>query len=472
MKGQIDVRFRDRAIKSWLLIGILVGGAFLSGSRLRSWEGTATPAGGAKTYALLKLTPEWSPTTPPEPAKASSEDKELVGSVLSLLKAHYVEPITPEKEKLLARGAVRGMLNELADPDSRFLDPEERKLLDDAGTGTFHGIGAVLSLKNEKVGDLDVTKVVVVAPMPGSPAEAGGLKPGDSITHIDDKWIVTHDPFKEAHLEAMLKSVRNKEIDEFTYQKAYDAAYKKLKEGVQISDALETLTAKSSGEVRIQVERTGEKPIKVKLRCQKTTVSPVVYKELKGNIAYIRVSQFNKRSVQQFATKLGEARKRKAPALILDIRNNPGGLMESAIDVVGKITGGGPVAIVQEREGGSTKVRTLRAPRSTKVDIPVMVLVNGGTASVAEMVAGALRDSGKATLVGTKTYGDGLLQTPLMLRDGSAAVVTTGKMLTPKGTDFEGKGIQPDKVLAEDDSRGDAQLEEATKLLLAKLGKA
>ena len=460
-----------KIIGTWLVIAALTSSAFTAGAWLRGVQNTsaATQSTSLQANALLKLMPECSPVSPSTASKVASENRELVGGVLKLLKTHYVEPITAERETAMARGAARGMLDSLTDPDSRFLDPTQRELLADAAAGKFHGIGAVLALRNDKVDKLEVTKLLVVAPMPGSPAEKAGLQSGDSITHIDGKWIARYDPFKEADLEKLEKAAYDKEVDWFTYQKAFEEAYKKLKEGLNISDALQTLTASSSGEIAIRVERPKDgKPVEFKLTCGDTEVDPVTSRALNRGIVYIRITQFNARAVKEFAAELERARASHAKGFILDLRDNPGGLMDAAADVASTITGGGVIASIQDGKGRHPIVR----PQTQALRTPVVVLVNGGTASVAELVAGTLRDRGAATIVGTKTFGDGLTQTPLLLTDGSAAILTTGKMLTAKGFDFDGKGLTPDKEAGQDERQGDTQLKEAEKLLLAKLGKA
>ena len=461
---------RVKTLGIWLAVTVLIVSAFFAGADLRALQKPAVPSGtSVQANALLKLTPEWSPVSLRDADRSPSENRDLVYAVVNLLKEHYYEPITKEKETVMARGAVRGMLESLDDPDSRFLDPTEQKLLNDAGFGKFHGIGAVLALREVKVDELDATKLIIVSAMPGSPAQKAGLIPGDSVTHIGGKWIVTYDPFKEANLEKLAKAARNKEIDAFTYQKAYETAYKKLKEGVTIVDALETLTSKSSGEVGLRIERPGRRdPIELKLSCANTVVDPVTSRATKQGIAYIRISQFNTRAVREFAVELKRAQANGTKALVLDLRGNPGGLIDAAAEIAGRITGGGVMAIVESSNGR----RTIRKPRRPGLGLPVAVLVDEGTASVAELMAGTLRENSAAILVGDKTFGDGLMQTPLMLQDGSAAILTTGKMLTAKGFDFNGKGLQPNKKVERDDRRADAQLEEAVNVLLAKLGKA
>lgn len=461
---------RYKTITVWGAVILLSIGAFRLGLALRGPEAkpTAKAMASMQASALLKLTPESSPVTVDGSKQINVQGTDLMSTVVRLLKAYYVEPIDKTKETEMARGAVRGMMDSLNDPDSRFLDPTERHLLEDAGAGKFHGIGAIFALRKEKVGDLDKTNLTIITPMPGSPAEKAGIKPGDTITFVDNKWIISYDPFKEAQLEKLAKAVRNKEADELTYQKAYEAALKKLKDGTSVMDALQAVTTKTTGDVSVRVERAGEKkPLDFKIRCHDTTVQAVSTEPVNHGIAYIRVSQFSSTAPTQFTALLNQSLDGKAKGLVLDLRNNPGGLIDSAANVVAKITGGGVVGSIQT----NSERKLVREARTHKLGIPVVVLVNEGTASVAELAAGTLRDAGAATLVGTKTFGDGLVQTPLLLKDGSAAILTTGKMLTAKGTDFNGKGISPDKTIART-TKSDVQREEAVKVLLAKIGKA
>ncbi|MHB0912104.1 MAG: S41 family peptidase [Armatimonadota bacterium] len=441
----------------YLIVAALAIGAFATGSELRVLEAPPTPSvtDSVQANALLKLTPECAPITSVA-GNGNEVDRELLGSVVRLLKSYYVEQITPESETKLARGAVRGMLESLADTDSHFLDPGERKLMDEASNGTFRGVGAILALRTEG----SASKIVVVAPMPGSPAESAHLLPGDVVTHVNGKWVISYNPFDEPELERLRKAARNKEIPIASFQKAFEAAGEKLKNGMDIPDALEVLTAKTEGEAALTVERAG-KPIEISVTCAVTRVVPVTAKPAARGITYIKISQFNARAAKDFDAALAKALADRTKAIVIDLRNNPGGLMDSAVSVSGRVAGGGNLAVVQEK--GRSK--TFKLPSSRAVKVPVAVLVNGGTASVAELVAGTLHERVNAALVGEKTFGDGLVQTPLILKDGSAALLTTGRMLTPGGRNFNGKGLQPDRAVAS----ADAQLDEAIKLLKARL---
>lgn len=453
-----------------MLAALLASSAFVAGARFRARQDFVAPPldVSVQANALLKLTPELAPV-PLESSslgKSDSQYRDLMESVLKLLKRHYVEKITRVEETKMARGAIRGMLGSINDPDTRYVDTEERRLLDDAAGGRFHGIGAVLALRQEKKAEMEIRKITVVAPMPGSPAEAAGLKPGNAITKIDGKWIITHNPFDEPSLETIRKAVRNDELSRLSYKKALEAAQAKLKNGLSISDALQKLTTKTSGQLSLTIEQSERKPpLQTKVRCRDTIVDAVTVRTLSKKIAYIRISQFSRQTAKKLAAALAKARAEGTKGIVLDLRNNPGGLLDAATEVEAEFTGGGVLVTIREPK----RRHSIRVTKTRAIPLPVVVLVNGGTASVAELVAGTLKETGVATLVGTKTFGDGLIQTPLRLKDGSWALITTGKMLTPGGLDFTATGVVPDIEVADEDGRTDAQLAEAERILLSKL---
>lgn len=441
---------------------------------MRARQVALIPTGNpsVQANAMLNFTPECSPVALSKSNLSPSENRELVASVLRLVRAWYVEPITPERETAMARGAVKGMLNSLADMDSHFLDPGERKLLDDAADGKYHGIGAILALRNENKGGMEQARIVVVAPMPGSPAEAAGLKAGDSITYVGEKWIITHNPFDTPDMKKLAKGFLNREINEAQFKKASNKAADMIKNGITIADALDILTAKDKEDTSVTVDRPGQSEPVVfkKVALGVTKVDSVTSKMIGHNIMYIHIAQFNAQSKTQFSAQLDAAMKsaHRPKAIVLDLRDNPGGQMDAAKSIASRFTGGGAFASIQEKgRRNSIKTQKVRG-----LGIPIAVLVNGGTASVSELVAGDLNENISAALVGTKTFGDGLAQTPLTLRDGSEAVLTTGRMLTSHGVDFNGKGLVPTKLVSDDKNHGDAQLSEAEKILQAKLGRA
>ena len=460
-----------RSIATGLLAVGLAGSAFVAGSRLRAKQDVFSLSNDTtvQASALLKLTPERPAVKidSMETATGNAHYRELMSSVLKLVQAHYVEKITPQEETKMAHGAIQGMLEAVGDPDTRFVDQKETQLLDDAASGRFHGIGAILALKQETVDNEKIHKLIVVTPMIGSPAEQAGLLPGDEIIEIGGKWVIGYDP----GFAKLNKAMQNQDIDRLSYKKGWQAAEDKLKNGLSIADALEELTTKTSGDTKLKIARTGEKePLELELEYHDTVVDPVTSRMLdkKGRIGYIRVAQFSQAAVKEFATELTKMRNAGAQGLVLDLRNSPGGLLDTATGIIAQFTGGGNLATIREM---NTR-RTIRVTKTKALPIPVVVLVNSGTASVAELAAAVLRESTGATLIGTKTFGDGLVQTPLILKDKSAALITTGKMLTPRGTDFSGVGLKPDKEVKVVTGGPDIQLSEAQKILQAKIGRS
>lgn len=453
---------------TWLIVIVLAAGTFAAGMRLRAKQDVfAMPNGSdVQASALLKLTPE-RPAVKIDSlgdAKGDTQYRDLLDNVLKLVQANYVDKVTSEVETKMARGAVQGMLEVIGDPDTRFVDPKETQLLDDAASGRFHGLGAILAVKSDKVEDEPVHKILVVAPMPGSPAEKAGLMSGDFITDVNGKWVIAYDP----GFNKLNKAMQNQNIDRLSYKKGWEQAQEKMKNGVSIADALDELTTKTSGDTTLKVERPGRKdPLDLKVQYHDTIVDAVTSRMLDRKIGYIRVVQFSAQASKEFKDELGKVRNAGAKAIVLDLRNSPGGLLNSATDIMAQFTGGGTLAIIREQNNRNT----IRVPKTRALPLPVAVLVNHGTASVAELVAATLHESGIGTLVGVTTFGDGLVQTPLVLRDRSAALITTGKMLTPKGLDFTGIGLKPDKEVRSAEGGEDVQLAEAQKLLQAKIGR-
>jgi carboxyl-terminal processing protease len=422
----------------------------------------------------MNFTPEFAPVAVSRTESSPSENRELLASIAQMVRAWYVDPITADKEVAMARGAVKGMMEALSDPRSQFLNPADKKLLDDATAGKFHGIGAVVALRSEKLDGMQTEKIVVVAPMPGSSAEAAGLRPGDCITHMGGKWIINYSPLETPELKKAEKDVLNKDITDEDFKKILKSISDKFDNGVSvnIADALQMLTSIDKGEVNLTVQRAGQsEPIEfAKVSLAALQVAPVVSKMIGHGMEYFRISQFNDSAAAQFSARIDSALKsqNRLRGIVLDLRDNPGGQMESAKRIASKLTGGGLFATIQER---STRA-FIRSPKVHGLNLPVVVLINGGTANVAEILAGDLQENIDAALVGTRTFGDGLAQTPLVLKDGSEAVVTTGKMLTSQGHDFNSKGLDPTRLVPEDKHQNDAQLSEAEKILLAKLGRA
>jgi len=384
-------------------------------------------------------------------------------SVLQLLKQHFVEPIGDSQRKDLAYGAVKNMLDSLKDPYTRFLEPQQKDIAEDARQGKFHGIDAVFGVRKVKNEDGTFEELVVVSPLPGGPAEKAGIKSGDVITELDGKSVLPYDPYQKAN--RLMKLAKNGELQRDKLGKMLEAERKRIENGISFQRAADELSKPFKGEVELGLRR-GEKSIKVKVAAADIQVSPVDY-WVKDDIGYVKINLFSASVRDQFALALADIEKKNALGLILDLRENPGGSVEMAIQVARFLAPGKDFAILAMSRG---RRETIKIPAGRAEEAvsswtrPVVVLIDEGTASAAELLAGALHDTRGAKLIGTRTYGHALRVTMIPQRDGSAVEMTTGKYLTPNGTDFQTKGLKADIVV----EGAEAQLAKARKL--AKVG--
>ena len=307
---------------------------------------------------------------------------------MQIIKSRYVENTSADT---LLTGAIKGMVSSLGDPHSIYMDPKMFKDFMVETEGSFGGVGIVLGAK-EKV-------LTVVSPIEGTPGEKAGIKSGDSIIKINGQDTKTM---------------------------ALDEAVSKIRgpEGTQV-----TLTILRGQDIRDYTLTRSNIQIK--------TVSG---KMLPENIGYMRISMFNEQTNNEFVKKYQELEKEGMKAIILDLRDNPGGLLDECVKVANKFVPKGPVVSVVTRDGRrDTSTSNLEA-----VKYPCVVLVNGGSASASEIVAGAIQDTGAGTLVGTKTFGKGSVQTIMRLDGGAAIKLTIAKYYTPGGRSINGVGIEPD----------------------------
>lgn len=338
---------------------------------------------------------------------------------MQIIKARYVEDVPVDT---LMTGAIKGMVNSLGDPHSIYMDAKMYKEFMIETEGSFGGVGIVLGAK-EKV-------LTVISPIEGTPGEKAGIKSGDEIVKIDGQD---------------------------TKGLALDEAVSKIRgpEGTQV-----TLTIRRGQEVKDYTLTRSNIQIK--------TVSG---KMLPDHIGYIRLSMFNENTGSDLVKKYQELEKEGMKAIVLDLRDNPGGLLDESVKVANKFVPKGPVVSVITRDGRrDTSTSNLEA-----VKYPCVVLVNGGSASASEIVAGAIQDTGSGTLVGTKTYGKGSVQTLMRLDGGAAIKLTIAKYYTPKDRSINGIGIEPDvKVeLPEQTQPGqevkDVQLDKAVEIVKSKI---
>ena len=320
----------------------------------------------------------------------------ILSQAWQIVQRDYVDKTKLDPVKM-AQGAVRGMVEAIGDPYTAYMSPEAHKMELSSLTGHYQGIGAYIGKKDKLI--------VITAPMPGSPAEKAGLISGDAILKIDGEST-----------ELM---------------SATEAALK-------IQGPAGTPVKLTIG--RADVPEPFEKEI---IRAEIKVAS--ITSEMKGDLAYIKIQQFVDSTSEDFKTALSETMDKGAKGVILDLRNNPGGLLDQAIDISSQFLLRGIVVKVVDSQGGEHPYMV--KPGGIAKDIPVIVLVNGGSASASEVVAGALQANGRAKLAGTKTFGKGSVQMIRNMDDGSAIHVTVAKFYTPTGQVIDGVGLTPDFVL-------------------------
>jgi len=447
------MRLRYQVVVAVLVI-TLMASCFIAGRQFESLA-AATPGDGRKASvvigALLGLNDEAIAGT--EIEDVDVRPLETFQEVMSHLRRQYVSPVEDEKE--LTYGAVRGMLSVLRgepyeDRYSRFLDPKEYRAFLDENEGHFGGIGAEIGLREaelpstvlEELSGLtcpvcgaDITspkrfEVVVIAPLPNSPAERSGLQPGDHILKVDDM----------------------------------------LTAGLSLGQVVGRIKGPPGTVVKLLVSRAGgAKPMEVKVTRAVIQVQSVEHRLLPDRVGYLRISTFNDTTPQLVEDALRNLRTKGMRGLLLDLRTNAGGGLEVCVKTAAQFMGSGPVVYIQER-GGKPEPRNAEDGAS-QFNLPLVVLTNLGTASAAEILAGAIQDAGLGTLVGAKTFGKGLVQTVIPLRDGSSLALTTARYFTPEMRDIDRKGIAPDipveqpssaeyiPPLSENDAQGAAALE-------------
>lgn len=337
-----------------------------------------------------------------------------------LVHKEYVDQ--PVNDELLMRGAIRGMLDSLGDPHTSYMDPEQYQSLTTQlqGEDSYEGIGAWVDTTHDYL--------TIISPIPGSPAEKVGLRTGDKIIAIDGKDMTGIDG------ELVRKQVLGP------------------------ADSTVTLT----------IQRAGQAPFDVKITRAKITIPSVDARMLDNDIAYVRLLIFADNTKSELDKALKELLRQNPRGLILDLRGNGGGYLESAIDVASEFINKG--VIVTEEYGDGTRKSFDARRGGLATDIPMVVLINEGSASASEIVAGAIQDAGRGKLVGVKSFGKGSVQIPTALKNNEGAVrITVARWLTPSGRTIHGTGLTPDVevTISQEDfaNNRDPQLEKAVDLL-------
>ncbi len=326
---------------------------------------------------------------------------DLFGEVLERVRADYVEE--PEDAKLI-ESAINGMLTAL-DPHSAYLNPKHFRDMQVQTRGEFGGLGIEVTMEDGVV--------KVVAPIEDTPAARAGLMSGDLITHLDKEQIL----------------------------------------GLTLQEAVEKMRGPVNSPIGLTIVRKGvEDPFEVKVVRDMIHINPVKYNAEGDDVGYIRVTTFNEQTTENLQAAVDDLKKKLGPNLkgyIIDLRNNPGGLLDQAISVSDAFLDQGAIVLTRGRNLEETQRSNAREGDITDGE-KIVVLINGGSASASEIVAGALQDHERATVVGTRSFGKGSVQTIIPLGSNGALRLTTARYYTPSGRSIQAKGIDPEIVVEEE----------------------
>ncbi|GIX31077.1 MAG: peptidase S41 [Porticoccaceae bacterium] len=349
---------------------------------------------------LAWLPPVWAEE---EKARLPLDELQLFVEVFEQVRAAYVEEVD---DYTLFEKAIQGMLAGL-DPHSAYLTEDSLADLEETTTGEFGGLGIEV--------DVQDGFIRVVAPIDDTPAQRAGLKSGDLIIKIDDQSV----------------------------------------QGMSLDEAIERMRGEKGTKVRLTILREGRPaPFEVELVRDVIRVQSVRSEVLEERFGYLRIAQFQADTGEQFRREVAKLRRRAKPlaGVILDLRNNPGGLLQSAVEVADALLDEGLIVYTEGRVP-SADAEFHATAGDLLEGLPVVAIVNGGTASAAEILAGALQDHRRAVTIGTRTFGKGSVQTVLPLREGKAIKLTTARYFTPAGHSIQAQGIQPDILVQQAEIR-------------------
>ncbi len=398
----------------FFLILFLIGGAFWSGYE----QGKGAVVSGSDSTQMLS----------PEDTvflNKTSQDKtidfSLFWKVWGLLKDKYVDKSKLDAHELFY-GAIKGMLAATGDPYTTFFDPKENQSFKEDISGTFEGIGAEMGIKDNIL--------TIIAPLEGMPAEKAGLMAGDKVLKVNGENIASF----------------------------------------SLEEAVNKIRGQKGTEVVLTIFRSGDEGTRdIAVKRDIILVKSVRFEMKDSDIAYIRVSRFGEDTEKEFSDAVKQTTQKKAKGLIVDLRNNPGGFLESAVNMGSLMLPSGKVVVMEE---SGTGVRREMKARGGDVlsGLPTVVLINEGSASASEILAGALKDNRtNVTLVGKKSFGKGSVQELLPVNKETSVKITVARWLTPAGKQIHNVGISPDEeiALSADDVKNerDPQLDKAVEIL-------
>ncbi len=362
------------------------------------------------------------PTRPAPVAAASEEPSEFAvfWEAWHLIENEFYGDLPTMQE--VTYGAIRGVLTAIGDDGTSFIDPEHAAIMREDITGGFEGIGAVVNM-------LPNGRLIIVEPLQGRPAIQAGIQRGDLVLKVDDTPI----------------------------------------QNMTLTEAVSLIRGPAGTTVRLTILRKGvREPFEVAIVRERIEIEVVESRMLDDDIAYVRLTEFNAKATRELREALRELMAQEPKGLIFDLRSNPGGFLQTSVEVTSQFLDEG--LVLTEKGRGSLEEEYPVESGGLATEVPLVVLVNVGSASASEIVAGAIQDSGRGILVGERTFGKGSVQLPHTLSDGSELRVTIARWFTPKGREIQGIGILPDievEITQEDLEAGkDPQLERAVEYLL------
>ena len=354
-------------------------------------------------------------------AGARNIDFSLFWKVWDLLHREYLRK-DEIRDRDLLYGAISGLARSLGDPYTTFLTPEENEVIKAGINGEYEGIGAELGMRDEQL--------VIIAPLEGSPAEQAGVEAGDKILKVDGEET----------------------------------------RGIGLSEAVSKIRGKAGTVVTLTLGRELEEgTFDISVTRGRITLESVKWEDKGDGIVYIRISRFGERTVSEWDTAVSNVLKNisSPEGLILDLRNNPGGLLGASVEIASDFSDQGTIVIQEFADGERKDFKSTRLGKLSSV--PVVILLNKGSASASEIIASALRQNCQARIIGEKSFGKGTVQDAQNLPDGSGIHITIAKWLTPEGKCIDGVGLSPDfevAVTKEDvEAERDPQLEKAIELI-------
>ena len=318
----------------------------------------------------------------------------IFGEVMERTKVAYVEDVS---DKQLIESAINGMLTSL-DPHSSYLNAEDFKYMNEQTSGKFGGLGIEITMENNVV--------KIISPIDDTPAAKAGLKAGDYITDIDGETVV----------------------------------------GQTLNEVVGKLRGKVGTKVKVTIRRLNAKPFTVTLKRDEIKIQSVKHEIKNEDVLYIRISAFNEdidENISEAVKKAKKELKNKLTGIVIDVRNNPGGLLDQAVKVSDLFLEQGEIVSTRSRNEEDT-VKFSATPGDVADNLPIVIMINEGSASAAEILAGALQDHHRAVVLGEKSFGKGSVQTVIPLRNNAAMRITTARYYTPSGRSIQAKGIEPD----------------------------